>query len=320
MLAAAVDRFGGPVELTVHRLAVPKIGPREVLIALHTSGVGPWDGAIRAGRIVEGKPAFPLVLGTDGAGVVVAAGARVRRLKVGDQVYSYGWSNPKGGFYAEYVAVDADKVARIPKRIDLTQAGAMATIALTALQGIDDALQLRRGETIIVHGASGGVGMLAVQFAKLRGARVLAAASGREGTALARDLGADAVVDGRKGDIAEAARRLAPDGVDAVLALAGGAELDQCLDAIKRGGRVAYPSGVEPRPAKRRGTTVTRYDAIAGVREFERLNRAVEAARLKVPIAKEFPLRHAARAHERLAKGHVVGKIVLRVRNPGKRS
>jgi NADPH:quinone reductase len=313
MLAAAVDRFGGPTELTIHRLAVPKIGPHEVLIALHAAGVGPWDVGIRAGRIVEAKPAFPLVLGTDGAGIVVAAGARVRRLKVGDEVYSYSWNNPKGGFYAEYVAVAADKVARIPKRIDLTQAGAMATIALTALQGIDDALQLRRGETIIIHGASGGVGMLAVQFAKLRRGRVLATASGRDGMALARDLGADAVVDGHRGDIAEAAHGLAPDGVDAVLALAGGAQLDRCLDAMKREGRVAYPSGVEPRPVKRRGMTVIRYDAVAGVRELERLNRAVEEARLKVPIAREFPLRHAARAHERLAKGHVVGKIVLRV-------
>jgi NADPH:quinone reductase-like Zn-dependent oxidoreductase len=98
--------------------------------------------------------------------------ARVRRLKVGDEVYSYNWENPKGGFYAKYVAVPADKAAPIPKRLDLRQAGAIPTTSLTALQGIDDALKLKKGETVIIHGASGGDGVLAVQFARLRGAKV----------------------------------------------------------------------------------------------------------------------------------------------------
>lgn len=101
---------------------------------------------------------------------------------------------------------------------------------------------------------------------------------------------------------------------DAVLGLAGGAALERCLDALRSGGRLAYPNGVEPAPKKRRGITVIPYDAIAGVREFDRLNRAIEATRLKVPIAAEFDLAEAAKAHERLAQGHVLGKIVLRVR------
>src|SRR5882757_7229648 len=120
-----------------------------------------------------------MVLGVDGAGVVAAIGSRVRRLKVGEEVYSYNWQNPKGGFYAEYVAVPAE-VASIPRRLDLRHAGAIP-ITGTALQGIDDALGLKKGETIIIHGASGGVGTLAVQFAKLRGARVFATASGKDG-------------------------------------------------------------------------------------------------------------------------------------------
>ena len=134
MPAAAIDHFGGPEVLTLHNVPVPAVGEREVLIALDTAGVGPWDADMREGWYPGGKPRFPLVLGVDGAGVIAAVGSRVRRLKVGDKVYSYSWTNPKGGFYAEYVAVAAEKVARVPKRLDLEHAGAIATTGLTALQ------------------------------------------------------------------------------------------------------------------------------------------------------------------------------------------
>ena len=314
MRAAAIDRFGGPALLRIRALPVPVPDPGDVLIALHTAGVGGWDASIRGGWYPSGRPRFPLVLGTDGAGTVAAVGARVRRLAVGDRVYSYSWANRNGGFYAEYVAVPAERVAPVPKRLNLTSAGAIPTAGLTALQGVDDALHLKKGETVIVHGASGGVGSLALQFAKWRGARVLATASGKDGLALVRRLGADLAVDARRQDIAAAARRFAPHGVDAVLALAGGKALTRSLDALRRGGRVAYPGGVAPEPRKRRGIKIVSYDAVSGVREFERFGRAVEGARLKVPIAAAYPLTQAARAHRRLARGHVLGKIVLRIR------
>jgi NADPH:quinone reductase-like Zn-dependent oxidoreductase len=166
----------------------------------------------------------------------------------------------------------------------------------------------------VIHGASGGVGSLALQFAKMRGARVLATVSLRDGFAFVRRLGANAAADGRRDDLRAAAGRFAPDGVDAVLAFAGGKPLERLLDAVRRGGRVAFPNGIEPAPRKRRGLSVRAYDARSGVREFERLERAIEAARLEVPIARSYPLEQAARAHERLAEGHVLGKIVLRVR------
>jgi NADPH:quinone reductase-like Zn-dependent oxidoreductase len=313
MFAAAIDRFGGPDVITPHALPVPAVDAGEVLIAVDTAGVGRWDADVREGFFAARKPHFPLVLGFDGAGIVAAVGSRVRRLKVGDEVYSYNWQNPKGGFYAEYVAVPADKVAPIPRRLDLRHAGAIPITGLTALQGIDHALGLKRGETIIIHGASGGVGTLAVQFARLRGARVFATASGRDGVELVQEMGAHVVVDGKRVDIDDQARRFAPDGVDAMLALAGGDALEKCLNALRPGGRVAHPNGVEPAPKKRRGMTLVRYDGIAGVREFERLNAAVQAAKLKVPIAESYPLARAYKAHEHLAEGHVVGKIILAV-------
>ena len=314
MRAAAIDRFGGPEVLSIHMLPVPEIDPSEVLIAVHTAGVGSWDADMRAGWWPEGQPRFPLVLGTDGAGTIAAVGSRIRRFTVGEPVYSYSFANPKGGFYAEYVAVAAENAAPVPQNLDLEHAGAIGTTGLTALQGIDDALHVKKGEAVIIHGASGGVGTLAVQFAKLRGARVFATASGEDGVALVRRLGADEAVDGRREDIAVAARNFAPEGVDAVLALVGGDKLERCLEAVRPGGRVAYPNGVEPEPRKRRGIKIHSYDAVAGVRQFERLNRAVEAAKLQVPIAAAYPLDEAAKAHERLAQGHVLGKIVLRIR------
>jgi NADPH:quinone reductase len=317
MKAAAIDQFGPPSVLTLHELPVPRIGPSEVLIAVHAAGVGYWDARIRDGSWAEGRVRFPLVLGTDGAGTVVAKGTRVRRLRIGDRVWASQYMNPKGGFYAEYVTVDADSAAPAPASLDLLQAGAGAVTGLTALQGIDDVLGVRRGETVLVFGASGAVGTLAVQFAKRRQARVIGTASGRAAAALVRRLGADDVVDARKDDAVERLRSLAPEGLDAVLALAGGERLERCLDLVRPGGRVAHPNGVELEPQRRRGIATRAYDGVAGPREFARLERAVAEARLRVPVANVYPLADAAEAHARLEAGHVLGRIALRIR-PGR--
>jgi NADPH2:quinone reductase len=314
MKAAAIERFGAPAVLKVHELPVPQPAPNEVLIALHASGVGVWDADIRKGWWPRGRPKFPLVLGTDGAGLVAAKGARVRRFEMGERVWAYEFINPKGGFYAEYVAVRAENVARVPQRLDLLQAGAATVTALTALQGVDDVLGLRRGESALIFGATGAVGTLAVQFAKRLGARVIATGTGRKATRLVLGLGAAASFDARAGDAVERLRALAPEGLDAVLAFAGGPVLDRCLDLMKAEGRVAYPSGVEPEPKRRRRRfSVLSYDADASTRLFTRLERAVDEARLQVPVAAVYPLAQAARAHERLERGGVLGRIVLRI-------
>jgi NADPH:quinone reductase-like Zn-dependent oxidoreductase len=141
----------------------------------------------------------------------------------------------------------------------------------------------------------------------------LAIASGPDGIVLAHKLGADSARDGRRGDIAAAARELAPEGIDAILALVGGETLERCVATLRKGGRLAYPNGIEPEPKKQRGIKTKTYDGTAGREEFERLSQAITAARLQVPIAAEFSLGDAVRAHERLAQGHILGKIVLRV-------
>ncbi len=315
MKAAAIDQFGPPSVLKLHTLPVPEAGPREVLIALHSAGVGVWDASIRDGSWQPaGRPKFPFVPGTDGAGIVLAKGGRVRRFRIGERVYAYDYANPKGGFYAEYVAVDANHAGRVPRGLDLLHAGATVTTGLTALQGIDDSLRLRRGETILIFGASGAVGTLAVQFAKRRRARVLATASGRDAAALVKQLGADAVIDARRSDATEKLKAVAPKGIDAALVLASNEELEACLSLVRPGGRVAYPNGVEPEPRRRPKIRLVAYDAAVGTREFTRLERAVVEAKLLVPIAAIYPLAQAAKAHARLARGHILGRMVLRIR------
>ena len=125
MRAAALDRFGGPEVLTIHELPVPTLDANEILIAVHTAGVGPWDADMRCGWWPEGEPTFPLVLGSDGSGTVVDAGRSVRHLAIGDRVYSFSFANGKGGFYAEYVAVAAER-----RRISRTRSARRRRAAL----------------------------------------------------------------------------------------------------------------------------------------------------------------------------------------------
>jgi len=314
MKAAAIDRFGPPSALTLHRVPMPSPGPQEVLIAMVTAGVGSWDASIRDGSWRKpGRTRFPLVPGVDGAGIVAAVGARVRRFHPGDRVYAYEFGNRQGGFYAEFAAVHGDHVSRVPKGLAMRDAGAVATTGLTALQGID-ALGLRAGHTILVFGASGAVGTIAVQLAAQRGAHVVATASGATSTRLLRRLGAHRVIDARRLESIEQLRTLAPDGVDRVLALAGGDELERCLDFVRPKGVVAHPNGIEPVPKPRRGFRVRAYDAEASPAAFDRLNRHLTRRRVHVLISASYPLGKAAQAHRRLSRNHVTGRMVLQVR------
>jgi NADPH2:quinone reductase len=314
MKAAALDRFGPPSALTLHEVPVPRPGPQEVLIAIDTAGIGSWDASIRDGSWRRpGRPRFPLVPGVDGGGIVVAKGPRARRIHLGDRVYAYEFGNRQGGFYAEFAAAHAAQVSRVPKGLDLRDAGAVATTGLTALQGID-ALELRRGQTVLIFGASGAVGTMAVQLAVQRGAHVIATASGAASARLVRKLGAHHVIDARHAASIEQLRKFAPDGLDKVFALAGGDELERCLDFMRPKGRVVHPNGIEPVPMARPTFRVRAFDAVANPREFDKLNRHLGDGRIRVPIAASYPLGKAAQAHRRLDREHTLGRMVLRVR------
>lgn len=314
MHTVAIDRFGGIETLKPKTLPIPEVGPHEVLIHVEAAGVGAWDPFEREGGFaevygIEGN--FPYVLGSDGAGTVVEIGSLVEGFTEGDRVYGFGLGNPKGGFYAEYIALNADHVSPIPGRLTTEEAGAMPFDAMTALRGLDDTLGLKRGESVLIFGASGGIGHLAVQLAKRLGARVLGVASGKDGVALVKRLGADVTIDGHKGDVLAAAQRFAPEGIDAALVTAGGEAADRALTAIRDGGRVAYPNGVLPEPEVRPTVTCESYDGLPDPNAIERLNHLIESGPFEIHIAHRFPLAEAADAHRALAS-HYLGKLILR--------
>jgi NADPH2:quinone reductase len=309
MKAAAIDRFGGPEVLHVETLPVPRPEERQVLIRLDSAGIGVWDPYVRSGEIEMGSHRFPQVLGNDGAGEVVAVGAGASRFHVGDHVYAFSYD---GGFYAEYVALREDDVAPLPRGLSEEEAGALGADGVTALLGLEDQLHLAAGQTLLVYGASGGVGHLAVQLAKRLGARVLAVASGPDGVALVRRLGADVAVDGKAGDVSRAARELAPGGLDAALVLVHGASLDGVLAYVRKGGRIAYPNGVEPAPSAPEGATLLAYDGVPSPDAFARLNRLVAAGPFHVELGRVYRLEEAAQAHREIDRHHV-GKLALRI-------
>ena len=295
---------------------MPDVGPDEILIRVESAGVGVWDPYEREGGFagVSGEePRFPYILGSEGAGTVVDVGGDVRGFRKGDRVYAVSLMHPKGGFYAEYAAVKASEAARIPDTLTVQQAGVMPVDAITALRGLDDALELKRGESVMIFGASGGIGHMAVQFAEHMGARVFAAASGDDGVALVERLGADSVVDGHKDDVVGAARRFAPRGLDAALVTAGGEAVDRALEAVRDGGRVAFPDGVDPEPSVRPGIELKSYDGDATPEEIAKLNRLIEETPIEVHVARTFPLDRAADAHRALDE-HYLGKLALRPR------
>lgn len=315
MRAAALSEFGGPDNLSLEPVPVPELDPDEILIRVHTAGVGVWDPVEREGTMAtwtDHDPTFPYILGSDGSGEVVAVGDRVRRFEVGDRVYATGFLNPKGGFYAEYAAVKAEHAHHIPDGISMEEAGAMPVDAVTALRGLRDELELKEDETLLVWGASGGVGHLAVQLANRMGARILAVASGANGVDMVRELGADEVVEGRDGDFTEPLRRLAPNGLDKALVLAQGERLAEALEAMHQGGRVAWPNGVTPEPQPPRGVAASSYDGRPDRDILDELNRLIQSGPFQVHVHRTFPLEAAAEAHRHLDE-HFLGKLALHV-------
>ena len=279
MKAAVIDGYGGPEMLHLTETLVPELDEGEVLLEVAAAGVGVWDNMERSGMMAamlpEESKRFPRAIGGDGSGRIAGLAPGVSGLQVGDEVYGHAFTSPKGGFYAQYVVVPATQIAPRPGSIDLVSAAVLAIPGATALRGLDDILGVKGGQRIAIFGASGGVGYRALQLAKAMGAAVLAVVSGSDGAALARSAGADAVVDSRVGDVADAVRAFAPEGLDAVLAVANGSGLDALIGALKPNGKVAYPHGVQPEPKAGGGRTAVGYDGNADHRVFDRLNALI---------------------------------------------
>jgi NADPH:quinone reductase-like Zn-dependent oxidoreductase len=308
MKAAVVDRAGPPETFRIKDVPLPHLARNHVMIALDFAGVGSWDAEQRAG---EGGPVEPgTILGVDGSGTVVATAHGVDRPRVGEHIYSYSYANPSGGFYAEYVSVSAERVAPVPPHVDLLVAGAMPCVALTALAGLE-ALRVKAGQVLLVFGASGGVGSLAVWLAACDGSTVIGTAR-PDAQEYVRSLGAAHAIDAHASDPDRSLKRVAPSGLDAALVTANGAGLSQLLAHLKPHAPFAYPNGVEPVPEApgHRGVAV---DGAMTHDAFERLNVAIGSR--SIPLRTEvYSLNRVVDAHRRIERGHVIGKIVLQVR------
>jgi NADPH:quinone reductase len=315
MRAMVIDSFGGPERLHERELPVPSAGRGQVLIRLEAAGVGSWDPFEREGGYAEMQgtsPPFPYVLGSEGAGTIAAVGDGVSSREVGERVFAASFLNPTGGFYAEYVCVDADLVAPIPAGMSTSQAAVMGGVGMTALRGLQDTLDVRSGEMLLVHGAGGAMGHLAVQLGKRLGAEVLAVASGEDGVALADRAGADLSIDGRAKQVADGARRFSAGGLDAVLLTAGGPAADAAVATVRPGGKAAYPIGVQPEPA---GTPSVEPQAFTGEPDGELLERftaLIGDRPLDVHIAHEFRFDQIQAAHQALGDHHL-GKLAIAI-------
>lgn len=317
MKAAVLERFGGPEELVLRDIPTPDIEADEILIKVEYAGVGQWDTFEREGGYAEmlgGETSFPYVLGSEGAGTVAALGQETKGFNIGDKVFAPAFLNPKGGFYAEFAAVDHRYVSKVPECITMQEAAVISGIGITALRGLQDTLKLKPGESLIVIGASGGVGHMAAQLARSLGVEVFTAASGEDGVALVKKLGIDTAVNGRNGDILRSARAFAPEGFDAALITAGGAAADAAVRCIRKGGRIAYPNGVYPLPGGNLRLNCMGYNGEPDPEIIQRLYGFINSGRLKAHIDKVFLLENVCEAHVELRK-HYLGKLCLKIGN-----
>ncbi len=295
MRAITQNRFGGPDVLEVVEVPRPTPGPGEVLIRVAATSVNPADWKLRSGEVTPlGDP--PFTLGFDVSGTVVEAAADVTELRAGDQVF--GLFLTRFGAYAQYVAVPANLLAIRPPELDDVRAAALPTAGLTAWQALAD---LRAGQRILIHAAAGGVGHLAVQIAKARGAYVIGTAR-TDNHEFLQSLGADELIDYTVVDFAEAAGE-----VDVVLDLIGGDYGQRSLRTLRADGRHIDTQGSDAEGDPR----YVRFYVTPSGTDADELGTLAAQGKLRVDIARVMSLADIAEAHKLSESGHVRGKIVL---------
>jgi NADPH:quinone reductase-like Zn-dependent oxidoreductase len=300
-----IHRFGGNDVLQADQVepSLPDAG--QVLVKVHAASVNPVDFKIRSGKYPAVKDdRLPYSLGRDFSGVVERCGAQATRFKPGDEVF--GMVNIYGGGYAEKVVVEEDAIASKPPGIDHLHAAATPLAGQTAWQGLFRHGRLTAGQTVLIHGGSGGVGHFAIQFAKARGARVLTTVS-TDNVDWARELGADVVIDYKRQRFEEAAAEL-----DMVFDLIDGETRERSWKLLRRGG-VLVTTLTDPsqETAREYGVRAMRYTVEADGSELAEIAALVTSGQVKPHIMQTFPLRSAVDALASVEKGHSVGKVVL---------
>ncbi|KAA2266974.1 NADP-dependent oxidoreductase [Solihabitans fulvus] len=310
MLAITQKSFGGPEVLEVVEVDRPQPMPTEVLVRVNAVSVNPVEAYIRSGAFpLLGEP--PFTLGWDVSGVVAEVGLGASRFEVGDEVYGMPFFPRAANGYAEYVAAPSRMLARKPANLDHAHAAALPLVGLTAWQGLVDYAKVEAGQKVLIHAAGGGVGHVAVQIAKARGAYVIGTASAAKHN-FVRELGADEVIDYRAVDFTDVVRD-----ADVVYDVIGGDYGERSLRSLRPGGVfvTAVDHGNAELAAKARAAGL-RFAGVGVEPDYtslEQLTALVEAGKLRPFVEHVLPFKEVGKAHELVESGSTQGKIVLTV-------
>jgi NADPH:quinone reductase-like Zn-dependent oxidoreductase len=309
MNAVHLHDYGDPEVLVYEKAPCPEPQPDEVLIHIRAAGVNPADWKMRQGYLKDKFPfRLPLILGYDLAGVVEAVGTQVENLSVGDEVFTMLPLNQLGA-YAEYTVANASLVALKPMTLDFATAAGVPSIALTAWQALFDLAQLQAGQSILIHGASGGVGRFAVQFAQWKGAIVIGTASSQNLEGL-RQLGIDQAIDYKHERFEEKVSN-----VDVVLDTVGGETRQRSWQVLKSGGILISTEGaadpVVAPTANIKGIPI--FVAPTDSAQLRQISSFIDSSIVQPPIVERFALEDAAKAHRAIQHEHRRGKLVLQV-------
>jgi NADPH:quinone reductase-like Zn-dependent oxidoreductase len=306
MKAIVVHQYGGPEVLKYETWPRPEPKENEAVVRVIAAGVNPVDALIRQGTYAKFfDTKLPLVPGYDIAGIVEKTGARITKFKAGDAIYGYPlW----GGGYAEYAVVTESEAALKPKSLTFTQAAAVPLVSLTAWQALVDAAKLGAGQTVLIHGGSGGVGSFAIQIAKARGAKVIATASTKNQDIL-KELGADVAIDYTKTKFEDVAKD-----VDVVLDSVGKDTLARSYGVIKKGGFLAtLVARVDQAELDKHGIRGASISVKPDAKELAEITKLIEEGKIRVVVSQIFSLADAVKAQEQVATHHTRGKIVIKV-------
>jgi NADPH:quinone reductase-like Zn-dependent oxidoreductase len=308
MKAIVIHQYGEPDVLKYEDAPRPEPKENQILVRVIAAGVNPVDGAARSEKYAKFFGiTLPFIPGYDIAGVVEKTGAKVTKFKAGDSVYAYIGLG-EGGGYAEYAVVTEEEAAPKPKSLAYESAAGVPVVALTAWQALIDTAKLSAGQTVLIHGGSGGVGSFAIQIAKARGAKVIATASTANQDFL-KQLGADVAIDYTKQKFEDVAK-----GVDVVLDSVGKDTLARSYGIVKKGGFVVtLVAQIDEAELAKYGIRGASLSVKPDSNELAEIGKLIDEGKIRVLVSQTFPLCEAMKAQEQVATGHTRGKIVLKV-------
>jgi NADPH:quinone reductase-like Zn-dependent oxidoreductase len=308
MKAVVMNEYGGPEVLKYEDAPKPEPKDDEILVRVIAAAVNPVDTYIRQGMF--GRRALdngPAILGYDIAGIVDKTGANAKRFKKGDAVYCY-LSVMRGGGYAEFAVAKESETALKPKNITFDEAAAVPLAATTAWQALIDSAKLGKGQTVLIHGGSGGVGSFAIQIAKARGAKVIATASTAH-QSLLKQLGVDQAIDYTTAKFEDVVKD-----VDVVLNCVRADALGRSYGVVKKGGIiVSITDEPDQNECSKRSLKCSRLGAHPDAKVLEELTKLIEAGKMKSIVSQTFPLADVSKAHQQIETHHTLGKVVLKV-------